>query len=57
MSDLEFSNKRQELLLKARAFEISMQETAKFDQLTLRERLMFSLPLQRLYERVYFDSF
>lgn len=55
MSDLEFSNKRQELLLKARAFEISMQETAKFDQLTLRERLMFSLPLQRLYERVYFD--
>ena len=29
---------------------------AQFDQEKLRERLQLSVPLQKLYERMYFDS-
>ncbi len=49
--------KRQEHLVKARQNEINDQhQTSKFDHMILREKLMFCVPMQRLYERVYFDK-
>jgi hypothetical protein len=49
--------KRQEHLLKARANEINEQHTtSKFDHMILRDKLIFSMPMQRLYERVFFDQ-
>ena len=41
----------------AREYEASLDDLAKFDMHILRDRLLYNVPLQKLYEAVYFDSF
>eukprot|EP00347_Sterkiella_histriomuscorum_P022899 403336739 len=57
MNEFELENKRREILQKLREDEVKVDKTAQFDHIILKERLKYNTPLQKLYEKVYFDDF
>ena len=40
----------------AREFEEKRDLNSEFDMSILRDRLIFSVPLQKLYEKIYFEQ-
>jgi len=52
-----FAEFRSKELRKLREQQAMDHAPAQFDEKILRERLTYSIPLQRLYERVYFDDY
>ena len=61
MTEQQIETKRREILKKLREDEISKMggehSIAGFDHMILRERLKEVMPLQKLYERVFFDDY
>ena len=48
---------RKRHLKQAREWEAERDVLARFSSEILKERLIFSVPLQKLYEKVFFDRF
>ncbi len=61
MTAEEMEQKRREILKKVREDEFNIQggdaSVAGFDHVKLRQRLKGNAPLQKLYERVFFDDY
>jgi hypothetical protein len=61
MTAAEIEAKQREILKKVRQEELLQmggeESVAGFDHVKLRERLRWCTPLQKLYERVFFDGY
>lgn len=56
LTEEQFQEKRKEILLKVRQEELKDDAKAHFDHFILKEKLKFCTPLQKLYEKIFFDD-